>query len=279
MVTSNRRKRNWRRVGWGALIGLAVLIITAAIALWLGPPRDPKSFALDDEDFGLGFRVGDPWDPDAFEAAMKANGFPVDRTSNSTEEDEFSFHSEFWRTTDGYLLVDAFSDNKSAIAKLRSIGISCSAPIDLYREARELFPDDDSRRHLHVLEGRINEASKRFPQVHTDEGILIGSGVSQVLSTYGEPLMELPFAPGSPILGYFGDYRSVTFFSSNNKVAAVNIMPGYRNGGIVWRLGIWHAYITTPFFVRWMEREAARYEAEQGESETDSPSTVMESKG
>ena len=70
---SGRAKRTWLRVGWGLQIAFMLLVVAILLALWLGPPRDPKCFALDDEDFGLGFRVGDPWDPDAFEAALEEN--------------------------------------------------------------------------------------------------------------------------------------------------------------------------------------------------------------
>lgn len=285
-LKSVRTKRTWRRVGWGALIGLGVLVIVVAIALWVGPPRDPKCFALDDEDFGLGFKVGDPWDPDAFEAAMKANGFPLGERSGPEDwaeelellemsvDDEltdYPFFSVAWITTDGCLMIHLMSNKRLPTAEVCNIILNSDLPCKewgrertrkIYSEADEKYPNSQQERLDFVSEMGAIETAKRYPQISTSEGIGFASSLNEVKNTYGKPFMELPFAPESPILGYFGDHRSVVFFFSNERVTSMTIFPGYRNGGLAWRLGIWYTCAISSIYIRWMERETARYEAE-----------------
>jgi len=254
-------RRIWRRVGGGALIVLAVLVVAAAIALWLGPPRDPKSFALDDEDFGLGFRVGDPWDPDAFEAAMKANGLDVQRSSFRTDED-CSFHMASFYTGDYYISVGTASDSKANNAILRSINITpftqnrdpdkatyrasraYSFLKELRKEARQRFPDDKNAGNDWFLARVAEKAAEHLPNPRSSDGIGLASTQEGVKRVYGEPFDSVAL-PGMHWLVYIGNKNRVTFFLRDGIVDFFYAAKGYQRCDIEARLRYWKQYFVS----------------------------------
>ena len=79
--------------GWISLRGeskvfyiiLAVAISVITCCLIITPPVRPAVAALEDNAFGLGFRVGDAWNPDAFVASMGQNGLVMRRKIHPDE--------------------------------------------------------------------------------------------------------------------------------------------------------------------------------------------------
>jgi len=273
-VSGSRAGRIWKRVGLGTLALFALLVIAASIALWLGPPRDPKNFKLDGEDFGLGFKVGDSWDPDAFEAAMKARGIDVERDEPLPVECPFATVS--WRAHDGTESVMALSDWRKPPLRLLNVYVQSDHPAfsgprgeakRLFQEAERLFPDDEGAQFEWISEQGAVAACESFPQVLTGGGIGFASSLSDVSATYGRPLVRTPFTADGPILLYHGDSLTCSLFFSRKKLTGFSLSPGYRNGGLHSRVSAWLSYFIGRFIMPWVKGPLVRYPSgDDGES-------------
>jgi len=253
-------------VGWGALIGLGVLIAIAAIALWLGPPRDPKCFALDDEDFGLGFKVGDPWDPDAFEAAMKERGINAEPDLESKKEfAEFmekaqveSFPHVFsrWKVVDSHLQILVSTQVTKSKPVVSAISIDAALPpsdsknavdIRLKNEAKALCGDREELFDYYLRMVCAKEMAKSAPQVQSGKGIGIGSRGEEVLAAYGQPAVTIRFQPNddSPRYWYFGKWKITYFTIWEGRVVTILARQPYDPGNPVNRLKFWQEYFSS----------------------------------
>lgn len=218
-----------------------------SFAMWYGPPRDPRVFLLDNEDFGLGFRPGDPWNPDAFEAAMKANGLDVVRSDHKTNDD-YDFNSTSWYTRNWSLSIYISSDTKEKDATVSDITISCMRPSkedsfysdyksslnyakrkSIILESRKSYSNEDEATEW-VLEQFALLAKANVPLVRTSEGIGRGSSLREIKKTYGEPQ---DYTESEVIRLHTYDYLSngllVTFFTANNIATMICLAPGYQD--------------------------------------------------
>jgi hypothetical protein len=237
-------RRIWRRVGWGALIVLAVLVIAAAIALWLGPPRDPKSFALDDEDFGLGFRVGDPWDPDAFEAAMKANGLRVTRERSFSNA---SLLSTIWDGDLSFLTIQALASPREDEVYVDNIIVSVFIPYD-WDEKRALIPN-------HGIAAGV--AGVLYSEIAAGTDIKLGTDENALMGAYGRPLTRLQFdaeTKGAYLL-YAGDHQLISFGFSDGHLDTIDVMTPSRDSIYLNHLSAWFIYISSPVIERLEKRK------------------------
>lgn len=221
--------------------------------MWYGPPRDPRVFLLDNEDFGLGFRPGDPWNPDAFEAAMKANGLDVVRSDHKTNDD-YSFYSTCWFTRNWNLSIYISSDTKEQDATVTSITISFMGPSkkdsfysdykssahyaerkSINLESRKLYSNEDEATEW-VLEQFALLAKANVPLVRMSAGIGLGSPLSEVKKAYGEPQ---DYTESEAIRLHTYSYLSngllVTFFTDNDIVTMIELTPGYVNMNSMWK--------------------------------------------
>jgi hypothetical protein len=252
-----------------------LLVVAAALVLggtayyfwWAGPPRDPKCFALDDEDFGLGFHIGDPWDPDAFETTMKADGLDVIRSPHESRL-EYNFHSASWYTTDYMFSVLLSSNDRTSDAVLGSIDLhpfyaGDSPDQATYRESKAFatreslrnkaikrFPNDDTAARQWYAGQYAEHVGKAVPQIRTAKGITLGSSEKEIRQAYGEPFDWVDIDDYC-WLEYLGNQVHVTFFMDNRQVASINIHSGYRYRNAAFRSSAWRS-----FFMTEEEREA-----------------------
>jgi len=263
-MTRARTRRTWRRVGWGALIGLGALIAIVAVALWLGPPRDPKCFALDDEDFGLGFKVGDPWDPDAFEAAMESHYLTFKGSPFEVPQGYFDFNTTSWVTADGLIQVVLMSQSKSPITTLMSCVITVSRPKDnklaqqILNEAESRFPDNALNRAFYKQALAAVEVSNRYPELRSAKDVGFASSPEEVIAAYGRPLLTVTMDNCIDSLTYICELSGWTFGFYDGNLTTVVSHPGYSNGDIRDRLNAWR-YCFRPMAVMSSTKNASQH--------------------
>ena len=244
------------------VLAIALLLGGAIYYVWQsGPPRDPKCFALDSEDFGLGFHIGDPWNPDAFEAAMKQGGLDVIRSPHSADP-EYDFCSASWYTTDYMLSVQVMSDNKTADAALRTVNLtphkrSKKTDIAAYEEspqfirlqelkneADERFPNDEDAAREWFMGQHAILAGDSVPQVRTAKGITLGSTEKELKQAYGEPF-DWTITEGSHWVDYTANDVSVIFFLWDDQAYMINVGRGYRHMSTNWKFDAWDTWAMT----------------------------------
>ncbi len=226
-----------RGVGWTLLGLVALVLILAVLGMIIPPPRDSKATALDDEDFDLGFKVGDKWDPEFFESAIKQRGLDVTRMPDiesyniiGAKKEEFPFYSAFWITRDGCINIETFSWNKKPDTRVRSIGITTSLPSDwgrektraFYKSAKRQYSDENAR-NSYISGVMTSESVKRYPQLETAKGLGLGSSFEDFTKLYGQPSVLSPyFAPTNRFASYFGDRQYFTLFLDSGLVTSIS---------------------------------------------------------
>jgi hypothetical protein len=254
-----------RGVGW-TLLGLVALVaILAVLGMIFPPPRDPKSVALDDEDFGLGFKVGDKWDVAAIEAALKAHGLPlhIDEEESERLAEQAVLKSghnillKTWWSEDSRLVVSAYCDDPVK-KDIRSIKITASAPTPdskvantlTPKEAKEvetMFPGDEISQHGYLAMQYAKTAGKLYPQVHTAESISLGSSIEDVISTYGKPPLKLnlPYSYDSAHVLYEGDGVITQFETVHSCITSITTVKAASLHTPIGRLKSWNTRVKT----------------------------------
>jgi len=246
-------RRFLRGVGW-TLAGLvALVLLLAVLGMIIPPPRDPKSKALDGEDFGLGFKVGDKWDVSAMDVSLSALGFRREDDSLSeiasqeVKEVEYPFYYASWWTRDGRMNVYASSQDKSSKAVIGDISISSFARTDWTREearafrksVEQLYPDQEART-AYLSKLYAKEATKLYPQIATDAGLGFGTTSQDFFSAYGKPDVLFPSDyPASQLAFYFRDRLVVSLSLSNGVIASIMILK-YPFLEVAGRLTCWY---------------------------------------
>jgi hypothetical protein len=244
MVQTRIRKggrfmRFLRGVGWTLLGLVGLALILAVLGMIIPPPRDPKSAALDDEDFGLGFKVGDKWDVKAMGAALEQRGLdlrlePDINPSSGEGDEEYRSLSAFWWSRDGRLDISSFSSDKGDNAIVQNIGISSFIRTDWNREEAKAFYDEMERKYPDSLTrdsqlARLaaKEVAELYPQLVTSKGLGIGSKADDFYSAYGKSDAETPSGmPGFQLAFYFRDHQAITVTVEDGLITCVYV-TGY----------------------------------------------------
>lgn len=255
-VDKHPRRSRWvrflRGAGWTLLGLVALVLILAVLGMIIPPPRDPKAAALDNEDFGLGFKVGDKWDVQAMDASLSALGFQrnIDTLSEiaaeETKEVEYPFYSTSWFTQDGRMQIYVASRDKSDDTIVGDITINSFARTDwtreearAFRKAIELKYPDQEARTAFLSRTYAEEAAKLYPNIATDIGLGIGANFQDFISKYGTPDDRFPADyPTSQLAFYFRDRLGIALSLSDGTITSIMIFK-YPFLEITGRLACW----------------------------------------
>jgi hypothetical protein len=272
-----------RGAGW-TLLGLVALVaILAVLGMIIPPPRDPKAAALDNEDFGLGFKVGDKWNVKAMDTAISARNISIhadaetEQFFNSTANpsaDDMNFVSWFSKDSALELMVSSTESHEPVV--VNDIYICALAPeVNLrdkkardeahrkLEENKAMFPGDQERQLAYMSMLDAKNAGGQFPHIKTGEGIGLGSSGDSVISSYGKPTFNSPFGDYTDMLFYFGDGNGVVFTVSMDIVNSMSAtkMPSFRTPR--GRLASWGVRIANWFSMKSMELSVALAERMQ----------------
>lgn len=290
MVQTRTRKggrftRFLRGVGWtlAGLVGLVILL--AILGMIIPPPRDPKAAALDNEDFGLGFKVGDKWDVKAMDEVIKSRRLPLEideetkqliEIEKAASKDVMNF--AHWSSQDNSLRVSISSTESKLPVIINDVYMCATAPEynyrdkkareevrQKYKEVRAMFPGDQERQLAYMSMVDAKNAGTQFPQIKTGEGIGLGSSADSVASAYGKPTFNSPFGDYTDMLFYFGDGNGVVFAVSMDCVSSMSAtkMPSFRTplGRLAsWgvRIANWYSMVSWDLLVALDERMRSR---------------------
>lgn len=229
------RRSRWvrflRGIGWTLLGLVALVLMLAVLGMIIPPPRDPKAKALDNEDFGLGFKVGDKWDPAAMDSAIEAGKLPLrtnyeiwpDLSSNrETKTDEMNFADWYSEALSLHVIASSSEGWRSVI--VYGIYITTNSPdfdyfdyealaIESRRidEIKAMFPGDNAKQYAYLRRTDALYVRERHPGIKTSQGITYGSSLDDVINAYGRPTFQVPYGDYVKVLCYFGDGSWVYF--------------------------------------------------------------------
>jgi hypothetical protein len=217
------------------LLGLAALVVLLAVlGMIIPPPRDPKAAALDSGDFGLGFKVGDKWDPTAFEAAIKRNGIRFIRDDDITSE---GFLSANWTGRYGFLSLQVSATPKGSTTMVEDIMLSVYVPFDLDKKKSLL--------ENYGIAARV--AGRLYPMIETEENITMGVDEKAVVDAYGKPLIRMTMNEegNGPFLIYATDRQLFSFCFSDGSLSDMTAMAPTASKYIN-RLLAWLYFMASP---------------------------------
>jgi hypothetical protein len=251
-VFAPKRKSQW---GYtillfaGVLLLLAFIILPIVLFMAFAPlPRDQKSVSLDNDDFGLGFRVGDAWDLMGFEKMIEKSGVEVIDDIRGHSPDPFD--ADF-RTRDMTMLVGAQADSDD-VGKLGYIFIGMDVRrsqynLSLLAEAKKKYPDDKYKRFEFITNNLIEHIATQYPRLRTLEGVGVGSSMNDIITAYGQPFMNFPEVRGVSLIEYLGEKQWITFSLRNGRVQNIFITPGLSSRNADFKMQARIRRMTSPF--------------------------------
>lgn len=207
-----------RIIGKVILVLVLSLVVFFASAMLLPLDPGPKARSLATEDFGLGFKAGDEWIPETFEAAMKANAVPAVR--QHIVEDVGVAWGE-WVDNKGSLYISTSTDYMQDWTYISDIKIT--SYLTTAEGAPKPSPD------IYAVVGL--EAKLLYPQVVSKQGIGFGADEKEVVSTYGKPMFMLEYSDPyhRPILVYATDKQLVCFGFTKGVLTHMDTITFYRS--------------------------------------------------
>jgi len=175
--------------------------------------------------------VGDPWDPDVFEASLKAKEFRVRRDDDYSWVFDLNQEMLSWTTEDEYLLFLLTSSSEGSPLTLEGIGVVGLNPYGSSFTSRKIFTP--------LAPGFC------YRKIISVDGVALGSTKGMVKGVFGKPLMTFPFLPSHEIATYLGNRQSVTFMYDNRTLYSVHLSRGYR-GNLQHQLIMWRDYLYAP---------------------------------
>lgn len=283
-VDKHPRRSRWvrflRGVGW-TLAGLVALALLLAIpGMIIPPPRDPKAAALDNEDFGLGFKVGDKWDEFAMEKAIQSRRLPLERdeeTEQFVENEKAAsidvINLAYWDSQDNSLQVSVSSNESKLPVLIDDVYMCATSPDYNYRdkkaraevrqklkEVEAMFPGDKEKQLAYQFRINALRVGRLFPQIKTGEGIGLGSSGDSVAKAYGKPTYKDSFGDYTEMLYYFGDGNAVSFSITMDCVSSMSSarMPSFSTP--LGKLASWGVRIANWYGIESFELTVAIYE-------------------
>jgi hypothetical protein len=247
-----KRKSQWRLsllLVFGTLFLLAVIILPAALFIYFVPPlREQGAAALDEDDFGLGFRVGDAWDINAFDRAIKASGINVRMGIQGVSPTPYE---AYWLSPDGTLSISADADNadKSTLGSVYIGPVLRKSPLilSMYYKAKKQYPED-KRRRIECLFGLVTEhVSQQNPKLKTKEDIGLWSPNRDVFRIYGRPTYSMPEVRNTSMFEYLGNRQNITFSGRSGRIDSIIISRGYDSYNFSQRADAWMKSMFQPF--------------------------------
>jgi hypothetical protein len=237
-----------RGVGWTLLGLVALVLILAILGMIISPPRDPKSAALDNEDFGLGFKVGDKWDVSAFEKALASRGITVKRMPQTSGGGP---NYTSWHSPDDTFYVSAkyHPDENDSVSNLSFGWLIAQSPISkkIKKEAKKQFPGDTGEWMKGFFYELVRHIEGQYPQVKSQEGIGIGSSKDNVLEAYGKSWLPIPAYEELTLTAYLGYNQEIWFWIRDGRVVEVNIKRGFKHKSPLDRLRCWRDHYNIPY--------------------------------
>jgi len=179
-MKSVRAKRNWRRAGWGALIGLGVLVLVTATTCQKKveeereEPKPRPPMVLDEESLGLGVCLGDKSDSKPATGYKYAFSYKVGDTIAGPDAPVFSY-----LFGDCLAVTYIYRDDLYVIQ-----GVMVNAWMDeLCPPAKRVDPE----KYFFRLTAQAGKAQRLFPEIATERGIGIGDTAAEIEAAYGPP--------------------------------------------------------------------------------------------
>jgi len=178
----SRSKRIWRRVGWGALIGLGVLAIVIAVTACprkvveetREEPEPRAPMVLDEESLGLGVKLGDKSNSEPTCDYKYAFSYKVGDTIAGPDAPVFSY-----LFGDCLAVTYIYRDDLYVIQ-----GVMVNAWMDeLCPPAKRVDPE----KYFFRLTAQAGKAQRLFPEIATERGIGIGDTAAEIEAAYGPP--------------------------------------------------------------------------------------------
>lgn len=275
-----KRKSQWRLsllLVFGALFLLAVVILPVTLFVYFVPPfREQGAAALDEDDFGLGFRVGDARDINAFDRAIKASGIDVRMGIQGVSPTPYE---AYWISPDRTLSIsiDADHTDKSILGSVYIGPVLRRSPLilSMYYKAKKQYPED-KRGRIECLFGLVTEhVSQQNPKLKTKEGIGLWSLNGDVFSVYGRPTYSMPEVRNTSMFEHLGNRQNVTFSGRSGRVNSIDILRGYDTYNFSQRADAWMRSMFQPFINPSIKRileqpyddGAAKPKGEQGKND------------
>lgn len=174
-------KRIWRRVGWGALIGLGALVLVIAATTCQKKveeervkPEPRAAMVLDDESLGLGVKLGDKSNSEPTCDYKYAFSYKVGDTIAGPDAPVYSY-----LFGDCLAVTYIYRDDLYVIQ-----GVMVNAWMDeLCPPAKRVDPE----KYFFRLTAQANKAQRLFPEIATERGIGIGDTAAEIEAAYGPP--------------------------------------------------------------------------------------------
>lgn len=244
-----KRRSRWvrllRGVGWTLLGILTVLVILAILGMTISPQRSTKTRSLENEDFGLGFKVGDKWDPAAFDAVLQQKGinFTWDKKHDISSP---GFLSASWDGDRGFLSLQVIANPNNGLAYVNNVFLSVYVPFELDKTKSLLGNYGIAARAAAVL----------YLRIRTSENIRMGFHEESVVETYGKPLIRMTTNEegNGPYLVYATDRQLVSFCFTDGQLSSMDAMAPTKSKYLN-RLAAWGYFMASPLIEAMSNRQ------------------------